>query len=165
MVDPLCYFSFQPLLDYWNNKGCGMCSPVMRWSLVRVFAHGTMVRRIDPLWWTHCAISHSSQFSTIGITKAVVCVLLSVGWSLVRAFAHGAMGHRIDPLYYFSFQCSTMDNKSHCMYYPVCGMAHLKEPLLLFKKSSPCSSNTGFFCHYLNGLLPCVCHISVNKIS
>ena len=27
-VDPLSYFSFQPELHYWCNKGCGMCYPV-----------------------------------------------------------------------------------------------------------------------------------------
>ena len=35
------------------------------------------------------------------VTKAVVCVILSVGGarcsSMVRAFAHGAMGRQIDP--------------------------------------------------------------------
>ena len=25
MVDPLSYFSFQPVLHDWCNKGCGMC--------------------------------------------------------------------------------------------------------------------------------------------
>ena len=28
MVDPLSYFSFQPVLYDWCNKGCGMCYPV-----------------------------------------------------------------------------------------------------------------------------------------
>ena len=28
MVDPLSYFSFQPVLHEWCNKGCGMCYPV-----------------------------------------------------------------------------------------------------------------------------------------
>ena len=28
MVDPLSYFSFQPVLHNWCNKGCGMCYPV-----------------------------------------------------------------------------------------------------------------------------------------
>ena len=28
MVDPLSYFSFQPVLHDWRNKGCGMCYPV-----------------------------------------------------------------------------------------------------------------------------------------
>ena len=27
-VDPLSYFSFQPVLHDWYNKGCGMCYPV-----------------------------------------------------------------------------------------------------------------------------------------
>ena len=28
MLDPLSYFSFQPVLHDWCNKGCGMCYPV-----------------------------------------------------------------------------------------------------------------------------------------
>ena len=32
--------------------------------------------------WTHCSISRSSQCSTTGVTKAVVCVILSVGWCI-----------------------------------------------------------------------------------
>ena len=67
-------------------------------SIVRAFPHGAMNRQIDPSWWTHLAISHSSQCSTTGVTKAVVC-------------------------------------------YPVCGMMHIKEPLLLIRKSSPCGGS------------------------
>ena len=48
--------------------------------------------------WTHWAISRSSQCSTTGVTKAMVC-------------------------------------------YPVCGMVHIKEPLLLIDKSSLCGSS------------------------
>ena len=51
-------------------------------SVVRVFAHGAMGCRIDPSWWTHWAISLSSQCSKTGITKDVVCVILSVGWCI-----------------------------------------------------------------------------------
>ena len=47
--------------------------------MVRVFTHGAMGRRIDPSWWTHWAISHSSQWPMTGVTKAVVCVILSMG--------------------------------------------------------------------------------------
>ena len=32
--------------------------------------------------WTHWATSRSSQCSTTGVTKAVVCVILSVGWCI-----------------------------------------------------------------------------------
>ena len=43
----------------------------------------------------------------------------------------------VDPLVYFSFQPVLHD----CgMFYPVCGMVHIKEPLLLIG-SSPCGSS------------------------
>ena len=43
----------------------------------------------------------------------------------------------------FSFQPVLHDwcNKGCGMYYPVCGMTHIKEPLLLIGKSSPCGSS------------------------
>ena len=53
-------------------------------SVVKAFAHGAMGHQIDPSWWTHSAISHSKQCSTTGITKAVVCVILSVGWCISK---------------------------------------------------------------------------------
>ena len=42
----------------------------------------------------------------------------------------------VEPLTYFSFQPVLHDcgNKGHGMYYPVCRMKHIKEPLLLFGK-------------------------------
>ena len=45
-----------------SNQGA-RCS-----SVVRVFAHGAMGRRIDPSWWTHSALSRSSQCSTTGVS-------------------------------------------------------------------------------------------------
>ena len=67
---------------------------------------------------------------------------------MVRAFAHGAMGRRIDlhgmdPLSYFSFQPVLHDwcNKGRGMCNPVCGIVHIKEPLLLIGKSSPCGGS------------------------
>ena len=52
----------------------------------------------------------------------------------------------VDPLSYFSFQPVLHDwcNKGHGMCYPVCGTMHIKEPLLLIGKSSPCGSS-GYF--------------------
>ena len=60
------------------NKGA-KCS-----SVVRAFAHVAMGRQIDPSWGgpIHWAISRSSQCSTTGETKAVVCPILSVGWCI-----------------------------------------------------------------------------------
>ena len=49
----------------------------------------------------------------------------------------------VDPLSYFSFQSALHDwcNKGHGMCYPVSGMVHIKEPLLLIGKSSPCGGS------------------------
>ena len=67
---------------------------------------------------------------------------------MLRAFAHGAMGHRIDPswgepteLYLVSASAHDWCNKGRGMYYTVCGMMHIKEPLLLIGKSSPCGGS------------------------
>ena len=49
----------------------------------------------------------------------------------------------VDPLSFFSFQPVLHDwcNKGSGMCYPVCGMVHLKEPLPLIDKSSPCGGS------------------------
>ena len=67
---------------------------------------------------------------------------------MVRAFAHGAMRRRIDPSWggpieLFQFQPVLHDwcNKGCGMYNPLCGMVHIKEPLLLIGKSSPCGGS------------------------
>ena len=67
---------------------------------------------------------------------------------MVRAFVHGAMIvgsilYGVDPMSYFSFQPVIHDwcNKGRGMCYPVCGMVHLKEPMLLIEKSSPCDGS------------------------
>ena len=49
-------------------------------SVVRAFAHGAMGRQIDPSW--SGPIDYFSQCSMTGVTKAVVCVILSVGWCI-----------------------------------------------------------------------------------
>ena len=55
----------------------------------------------------------------------------------------GSILHWVDPLSYFSFQPVLHDwcNKGRGMYYPVYGMVHIKEPLLLIGKSSLCGSS------------------------
>ena len=67
---------------------------------------------------------------------------------MVKAFARGAMGRRIDPslggpieLFLVPASASLHDwcNKGMCN--PVCGMVHIKEPLLLIGKSSPCGGS------------------------
>ena len=68
--------------------------------------------------------------------------------SEVRAFAHGAMGRRIDPswggpteLFLVPAMLHDWCNKGCGMCYPVCGMVHIKEPLLLIDKSSLCGGS------------------------
>ena len=55
----------------------------------------------------------------------------------------GSILHGVDPLSYFSFQPVLHDwcNKGCGMCYPVCGMVHIKEPLLLIDKSSVCGGS------------------------
>ena len=50
-------------------------------------------------------------------------------------------------LSYFSFQRVLHDwcNKGRCICYPVCGMVHIKEPLLLIDKSSLCGGSGFLF--------------------
>ena len=52
----------------------------------------------------------------------------------------------MDPLNYFSFQpvIHNSFNKGHGTQCPVCGMVHIKDPLLLIDNSSPCSNCSGF---------------------
>ena len=49
----------------------------------------------------------------------------------------------VDLLSYFSFQPVLHDwcNKGRGMFFPVSGMVHIKEPLLLLGKSSPCGGS------------------------
>ena len=65
--------------------------------------------------------------------------------SLMVRWIVGSIRHGVDPLSYFSFQPVLHDwcNKGRGMCYPVCGMMHIKEPLLLIRKSSPCG-DSGF---------------------
>ena len=61
----------------------------------------------------------------------------------------------VDPLCDFSFQPVHHDwyNKGRGICYPVCGMVHIKEHLLLIGKSSH-GAAAGFFSRYLNGPTP-----------
>ena len=63
----------------------------------------------------------------------------------VRSWCDGSSGRSfmVDPLSYFSFQPVLHDwcNKGRGMCYPVCGMMHIKEPLLLIGKGSLCGGS------------------------
>ena len=77
---------------------------------------------------------------------------------MVRTFAHGVMGRQIDPvmvdpLTYFSFQPVLHDlcDKGCGMCYPVCGMIHIKEPLLLTERVAHVVP-VSFLSRYLTGM-------------
>ena len=55
----------------------------------------------------------------------------------------GSILRGVDPLSYLSFQPDLHDwcKKGRGMCYPVCGMVHIKEPLLLIEKSNPCGGS------------------------
>ena len=55
----------------------------------------------------------------------------------------GSILRGVDPLSNLSFQPVLHDwcNKGRGMCYPVCRMVHIKEPLLLIGKSSPCGGS------------------------
>ena len=63
--------------------------------------------------------------------------------SLMVRWVVGSILHGVDPLSYLSFQPVLHDwcNKGRGMCYPVCGMVHIKEPLLLIDKSSLCGGS------------------------
>ena len=91
--------------------------------------------------------------------KAFIITVM-VRW-VVESIVHG-----VDPLGYFSFQPVPHDwcNKGRGMCYPLCGIMHIKEPLLLIEKSS-LYGGSGFLSPYVNGPLPYVWrHITVNKM-
>ena len=60
--------------------------------------------------------------------------------SLMASWVVGSILHGVNPLSYVSFQPVLHDwcNKGRGMCHPVCGMVHIKEPLLLIDKSSLC---------------------------
>ena len=82
------------------------------------------------------ASSHrqDNTYHDLCYTSRVTMHIYMVRWVV------GLILHGMDPLSYFSFQPVLHDwrNKGRGMRYPVCGMMHIKEPLLLIGKSSLC---------------------------
>ena len=88
----------------------------------------------------------------LSVSQVVFCLLLYMGvlhrnpmpiCSLMVRWIVGSILHGVNPLSYFSFQPVLHDwcNKGRGMCCPVCGMVHIKEPLLLIGKSSLCGSS------------------------
>ena len=61
---------------------------------------------------------------------------------MVSAFAHGTMGRRINPSWGGPIELFLVPvSAPRLVYYPVCGMMHIKEPLLLIGKISLCGGS------------------------
>ena len=69
-IAQVTFLEYQPDVDDWGIRG----------KSVRSWCDGSSDRSF--MWWTHWDISRSRQCSTTGVTKAVVCVILSVGWCI-----------------------------------------------------------------------------------
>ena len=55
------------------------------------------------------------------------------------------MDRRVDPSWWTYLEISSSwYNKGRVMCYPVCGMVHINDTLLLIKNSSLCNSGSGF---------------------
>ena len=88
--------------------------------------------------FNNSSFMHILSINTWGVGRSSeVERSLMVRW-VVRSILHG-----VDPLSYFSFQPVLHDwcNKGCGMCYPVCGMVHIKELLLLIDKSSLCGGS------------------------
>ena len=63
MVDPLSYFSFQPVLHDWFNKGCGMCYPVC--GMMRIKESLLLIGKSSPCGGSGLPVSLSEWSFTI----------------------------------------------------------------------------------------------------
>ena len=78
--------------------------------------------------------------SSVFVSGRKLCSCLTLLHHHMVRWVVGSILHGVNPLIYFSFQPVLHDwcNKGRGMCYPVCGMVHIKEPLLLIGKSSLC---------------------------
>ena len=94
-------------------------------------------------------IAHTTAFVTpvvehwLDMKYSDIMITWQVSTTSVVRWVVGSIFHGVDPLSYFSFQPVLHDwcNKGCGMCYPVCGMVHIKDPLLLIDKSSLCGSS------------------------
>ena len=97
--------------------------------------------RVLPVYQHVYKILHEMSGYWVFVDKCGYCSKIT--YSPKPEWVVGSILHGVDPLSYFSFQPVLHDwcNKGCGMCYPVCGMMHIKEPLLLIEKSSPCGSS------------------------
>ena len=123
--------------------------PILSDCIKYYLSHLTLIffyiRKTNRGQFVYTDITSDYQLSRAGRSSEVEHLLMV--WWVVGSILHG-----VDPLNYFLFQpvLHNWCNKGCGMCYPVCGMVHIKEPLLLIDKSSLCGGS-GFLSHYQNG--------------
>ena len=110
------------------------------------FVH-SLKKRSSLMYVTLFQRRYTSDFCNIYSLFKLVGARCSSVVKSVRSWCDGSSDRSfmVDPLSYISFQPVIHDccNKGCGMCYPVCGMMHVKEPLLLIGKSTPCG-DSGF---------------------
>ena len=80
MVDPLCYFSIQPVLHDWFNKDRGTCCPV--YGMVHIKEHLLLIGKSSPFGGSGFPLSLFEWSFTICLTpynrkQNVLCASLN----------------------------------------------------------------------------------------
>ena len=99
-----------------------------------ILGHYCLISKIRKNYRTS---AFNSIYLPVFISKEGTGRCSEVERSLMVRWVVGSILHGVDPLSYFSFQpvLHNWCNKGRGMCYPVCGMVHIKEPLLLIDKS------------------------------
>ena len=81
------------------------------------------------------------EYRCVSLTRLMGTFQLAVPrrtfYDIITPYTHRSGG----PMSYFHPVLQDWSNKGCGMCYPVCKMMHIKEPLLLMRKSSPCGSS------------------------
>ena len=143
MVESLNYFSFQPVIHNWCNKGRGMCYPVCRM--------GEREREREMFYLT----THSTHFiygymaSDIWLRTILIvreetrCRHIGYSYRLTARVLLYAPSHRQDNTYH-GLCYTSLGALAGTRNISLCRMVHIKESLLLVGKSSHSRGGSGF---------------------
>ena len=149
-----CLFSFVLFLWFWSFV---FVSLLFFRSFLCLFGGGVSVFCLF-VCWCYFIINFAILFQTQYIYILIVHLkrIIKVNTIVVRSCTIPRCTSHIlfetsTPTLTSISQCSTTGvKKGRGMCYHVCGMVHIKEPLLLIDKSSLCAA-AGFLSHYQNG--------------
>ena len=118
----------------------GLSLRVMHFADVNIKVKFTY-RYMNVFLWQNALLLGNTVWSLSDHTLGRNLHLLYVGHGRIPFFSHPFLWW--PPLSYFLIQPVLHDwcNKCRGMYYPVCGMMYIKEPLLLIRKNSLCGSS------------------------